>query len=142
MDDTQLRFLTTRALYDRDLEKRNSAIRQLSQGSLTASNIAAIGIRLDLALNCQDEYVRSAAALLLAGLAGQIPTTPSLAAGLLALSRSAEAFPREAALRAIQRVCQHGRVIEAHTAQALGERIEEARRVEPESFALALFDEE
>jgi hypothetical protein len=142
MDEMQLRFLTAQALYGKDLKERSVAIRQLRQGNLTPAEIAAIGIRLELALNCQDEYVRSAAAMLLAGLAEQIPITPPLAAGLLALSRSSESFPREAALRAIKRVCEQGRFLGPQDAQALGERLEEARRIEPESFALALFDEE
>jgi len=142
MDETQLRFLTTQSLYGKDLQERNIAIRQLQEGDLSDSDIVAIHLRLGLALGCQDEYVRSAAAMLLASLAARIPVSQDLAKGLLSLSCSADAFPRESALRAIKAICEEGRCLVPQDAQALSERLEEARRVESEGFALSLFDEE
>lgn len=141
MDETELRLLATRALYGGNLEERSSAIRQLHLADLSERDIAALGVRLELALNCQDEYVRSAAALLLAGLAERVPTTPALAAGLLDLSHSADPFPREAALRAIQRIRARGRVVFPRDEQALQERLAEALQVEREVFALSLLDD-
>ncbi len=141
MDDIQLRFLTTQALYAKDLQERNAAVRQLRTGGLTDSELEAVSVRLELAMACQDEYVRSAAALLLAGLAEQVPVSRTLADGLLELSRRQNAFPREAALRAIKRICKVGRDLSLEDSQALEERLEEARRLEPEVFALSLFDE-
>lgn len=141
MDETQLRFLTTQALYGKDLPERRAAIRQLIQAGLNESEIPAIALRLEVAMGCQDEYVRSAAAMLLAGLASVLPISPSLAAGLLSLSRSSEPFAREAALRAILRICEQGRCLSPADARALAERLEEARRTEGESFAMSLFEE-
>ncbi len=141
MDETQLRFLTTQALYGKDLPERRAAIWQLTQARLSDSEIAAIALRLEVAMGCQDEYVRSAAAMLLAGLAPVLPLSPTLAAGLLALSRSGEPFAREAALRAILRIHEQGRCLSPTDSRSLAERLEEARRTEGESFALSLFDE-
>lgn len=141
MDEQQLRSLTTQALYDKDLQERSAAIHQLRQSHLSASEVATIGIRLELALNCQDEYVRSAAAMLLAGLSDQIPASPSIAAALLDLSRNAEAFPRESALRAIVRLNERRYGLSPADAKALADRLEEARQVEGEGFVLSLFDD-
>ncbi len=141
MDETQLRFLTTQALYGKDLPERRAAIRQLTQARLNDPEIAAIALRLEVAMGCQDEYVRSAAAMLMAGLAPVLPLSSSLAAGLLSLSRSGEPFAREAALRAILRICEQGRFLSSVDARALAERLEEARRTEGEIFALILFED-
>ncbi len=141
MDEMQLRFLTAQALYGKELQERNVAIRMLKQSQLSPADITAVGIRLELALSCQDEYVRSAAAMLLSELARQIPVTPSLADGLLALSQSPGAFPREAALRAIKRVFEYGRCESPQHMQSFKSRLEEARQGEGEGFALDLFDE-
>ncbi|MGB9724362.1 MAG: hypothetical protein ACP5OO_06315 [Chloroflexia bacterium] len=141
MDETQLRFLTTQALYGKDLQERRSAVRQLLQADLSPADIAAIALRLEVAIACQDEYVRSAAAMLLAGLAPILPLSSTLAAGLLSLSRSPEPFAREAALRAILRIHEQGRCLSPADARSLAERLEEARRTESETFALSLFDE-
>lgn len=141
MDEMQLRFLTTQALYGKDLQERNGAVRQLQQATLSASDVTAIGVRLELALECQDEYVRSAAALLLAGLSQQLPASPSIATALLDLSRSPEPFTREAALRAIARLKERGFGLSPHDIEALTARLDEARRVEGESFVLSLFEE-
>jgi len=130
MDAMQLRFLTTQALYGKDLEERSTAMHQLQQGELSLSDGESIGVRLELALNCQDEFARSAAAMLLDGLAERIAVSPELAASLLALSRSPQAFSRQAALRAIKSVCERGRCSSPADAQLLGERLEEARRSE------------
>jgi|YNPNPStandDraft_1061719.scaffolds.fasta_scaffold01224_13 hypothetical protein len=142
MDETQLRFLTAQALYGKDLQERRTAVRQLLQADLGPADLAAISLRLEVAMGCQDEYVRSAAAMLLAGLAPLLPLPPSLAASLLDLSRSGEPFAREAALRAILRIHEQGRCLSPSDARALAERLEEARRTEGESFALSLFAEE
>lgn len=141
MDEMQLRFLTAQALYGRDLEERSAAIRQLQQGRLSPSDVAALSVRLEVALGCQDEYVRSAAAMLLAGLAERIPLTSALAAGLLQLSCHDDPFPREAALRAIKRALECGQVQSPQDAQALRARLEEALRMEGEGFVLNLMDE-
>jgi hypothetical protein len=141
MDEMQLRFLTTQALYGKDLQERSSAVRQLRHSHLSATDIAAIGIRLELALGCQDEYVRSAAAILLAGLSEQIPASPYITACLLELSSSRESFPRESALRAILRLHERGFGLSAADAAALAKRLEEARQVEGEGFALSLFED-
>lgn len=141
MDEMQLRFLTAQALYGADLQERSGAIQLLRQGRLSAADIAAIGIRVELALACQDEFVRSAAAMLLAGLADRIPASPAITAALLELSRSAAAFPRESALRAIKHLHERGLGLSPEDAAALGQRLAEARRLEGEGFALSLFDE-
>ncbi len=141
MDEMQLRFLTAQALYGKELQERNVAIRVLKQSKLSPADVVAVGIRLELALSCQDEYVRSAAAMLLSELAEQIPTSPALADGLLVLSHSAGAFPREAALRAIKRIFERGRCESPQHVQAFKSRLEEARQGEGEGFALDLFDE-
>ena len=141
MDEMQLRFLTTQALYGKDLQERSSAVRQLQQSRLSAADIAAVGVRVELALECQDEYVRSAAAILLAGLSDQLPVSPSIAAALLSLSRSRESFPRESALRAILRLSERGYGLSPVDAAALAMRLEEARQVEGEGFALSLFED-
>jgi len=141
MDEMQLRFLTTQALYGKDLEERSTAIRQLQQGQLSQADVAALSVRLEVALGCQDEYVRSAAALLLTGLADRIPATPALAVGLLELSRHTNPFPREAALRAIKRIQECGQVQSPPDAQTLRARLTEALQVEGEGFALNLMDE-
>jgi hypothetical protein len=139
MDEMQLRFLTTQALYGKELQERSGAVRQLQQARLSAADVAAIGIRLELALECQDEYVRSAAAILLAGLSQQLPASPAITAALLDLSHSPEAFTREAALRAIALLSEHGFGLSTQDAAALTARLDEARRVEGEGFALSLF---
>jgi len=141
MDEMQLRFLTTQALYGKDLQERSGAVRQLKQAGLSASDIAAIGVRLEMALECQDEYVRSAAALLLVGLSQQIPASPNIIAALLDLSRSPEPFTREAALRAIARLKERGFGLSPDDMGALTARLEEARQVEGEGFVLSLFEE-
>lgn len=141
MDDMQLRLLTTQALYGRNLEDRALAIRHLVQGGLTPSNVASLGVRLELALSCQDEYVRSSAALLLDGLAEHIPISPVIAEELLDLSRSPESFTREAALRAIKRACERGHFVAEADGQALSQRLTEALDSEGEGFAYSLFDE-
>ena len=141
MDEVQLRFLTAQALYGGDLQERSGAIQLLRQGHLTAADIAAIGIRVELALSCQDEYVRSAAAMLLAGLVDRIPASPTITAALLDLSHSAAAFPRESALRAIKYLHERGFGLSHEDVAALDQRLVEARQVEGEGFALSLFDE-
>jgi hypothetical protein len=141
MDEMQLRFLTAQALYGKELQERNLAIRMLKQSQLSPADLVAVGIRLELALNCQDEYVRSAAAMLLSELAEQVAATPSLADGLLVLSHSSGAFPREAALRAIKRIFEYGRCESPQHMQAFKSRLEEARQGEGEGFAMDLFDE-
>jgi len=142
MDETQLRFLTTQALYGRDLQERVLAIRQLTQGELTEENTQAIHIRLEVALGCADEYVRSAAAMLVGGLAEQLPVSSDIAGELLSLSQSKEAFAREAALRAIKQICEQGCCLAAEDKQALCRRLEDARDTEGEEFVLSLFEEE
>jgi len=141
VDEAQVRFLTTQALCGKDLEDPSLALHQLQQGRLGLADAAPIAVRLELALDCQDEYARSAAAMALDGLAGLIAVSPELAAGLLALSRSRQAFSREVALRAIQGVCKRGLCTSAADAQLLGERLEEARRLEEEQCGLSLFEE-
>ena len=141
MDEMQLRFLATQALYGKDLQERGSAVRQLRQSHLSASDIATLGIRVELALGCQDEYVRSAAAMLLAGLSEQLPASPNITVCLLELSRSKESFPRESALRAILRLHERGFGLSSADAAALAARLEEARRVEGEGFVLSLFED-
>ena len=141
MDDTQLRFLTTQALYGKDLQERSSAVLQLRQAHLSAADVAAVGVRLELALACQDEYVRSAAAILLAGLSEQLPASPAITASLLTLSRNPEPFTREAALRAIARLSERGFGLAPKDTQALAARLDEARRVEGEGFVLSLFED-
>lgn len=142
MDETQLRFLTTQALYGRDLQERVLAIRQLTQEDLTEENTQAIHIRLEVALSCADEYVRSAAAMLVGGLAKQLPVSSDIAAELLSLSQSKESFAREAALRAIKQIYEQGGCLAAADKQALGRRLEDARHTEGEEFVLSLFEEE
>jgi|GEM_PF-2476160 len=141
MDEMQLRFLATQALYGKDLQERSGAVRQLREARLSAAEVTAIGVRLELALGCQDEYVRSAAAMLLAGLSQQLPASPNITAALLALSRSPEAFAREAALRAIARLNERRFGLSPADTAALAARLEEARRVEGEGFALSLFED-
>lgn len=141
MDEMQLRFLTTQALYGKDLQERSGAVRQLQHARLSAADVTAVGIRVELALECQDEYVRSAAALLLAGLSHQFPASPAITAALLDLSRSPESFTREAALRAIARLSERQFGLSAEDTAALTARLDEARRVEGEGFALSLFED-
>ena len=141
MDEMQLRFLTTQALYGKDLQERSGAARQLQQARLSAADIAAVGIRLELALGCQDEYVRSAAALLLSSLWQQLPVSPIITTALLDLSRSPESFTREAALRAIARLSERGFGLSPEDLAALAARLGEARQSEGEGFALSLFED-
>ncbi|MBN1485871.1 MAG: hypothetical protein JXA37_14250 [Chloroflexia bacterium] len=141
MDDIQLRFLTTQALYGKDLPERSLALRQLGQEQLTPANAKAISVRLELALGCADEYVRSAAAMLIEVLAQKLMVTPILVQELLSLSTSSQPFAREAALRAIKTICQEGRCQNQVDRQSLDERLEQARRSESEDFAMSLFDE-
>jgi hypothetical protein len=141
MDDMQLRFLTTQALYGKDLQERSGAIRHLRQSHLSAENIAAVGVRVELALDCQDEYVRSAAAMLLAGLSEQLPASPKITAMLLTLSRSAAAFTRESAMRAIACLNKRGFGLAPSDAAALAQRLEEIRQVEGEGYVLSLFED-
>ena len=142
MDDGQLRFFTTQALYGKDLQERVLAIRQLTQGNLTEANTEAIDIRMELALGCKDEYVRSAAAMLMLGLVEKIPISPAIAKELLALSNSPQSFAREAALRAIKRICERGHCLAAGDTQSLHERLELAQHSESEEFIFSLLDEE
>lgn len=141
MDEMQLRFLTTQALYGKDLQERSAAIRQLLEGTLTRTNIEAIGVRLELAIGCQDEYVRSAAAMLLEGLVERLPVPPTITKHLLDLSRSPKEFSREAALRAIKRLHERGQALSPQDLQVWSERLEEARHTERAEFILSLFDE-
>jgi hypothetical protein len=141
MDNNQLRFYATQALYGKDLQERSIAIRQLVESDLTPAEVEAIQTRLELALGRQDEYVRSAGAMLLDGLVDRVLISPSMAGQLIALSRSAQAFSREAALRAIKSACAQGRFFSPKDRQLLQERLEEARRSEKDDFILSLFSE-
>jgi hypothetical protein len=141
MDNNQLRFNTTQALYGKDLQERSIAIRQLVESDLTSVEIEVVQTRLELALGREDEYVRSAGAMLLDGLADKILISPDMTNHLIALSHSEQAFSREAALRAIKRVCAQGKFFSPRDHQLLRERLEEARKSEKDDFILSLFDE-
>ncbi len=140
MDENQLRFYTTQALYGKELQERQIATRQLVEADLSPAEIEAVRTRVELALGREDEYVRSAAALLLDGLAEKVLVSPTMARELLALSRSPEAFAREAALRAMKRLCERGHFFSMKDKLSMQQRLEEARHSEGEEFVFSLFE--